>query len=91
MNQEGIDVNHQDNEGYTALMGVDHGVRQEKDVEFVRRLLELGANPNLENNEGETALSLFEEELYPEIAREFRAAERLWAGKANTRVLFQYY
>lgn len=77
LNQEGIDVNHQDNEGYTALMGVVYNF---EGVEFVRRLLELGANPNLENNEGETALSLFDEELYPEIAREFRAAERIWAG-----------
>jgi ankyrin repeat protein len=54
--QRKININVQDVDGYTALMWAsEHG-----SLDLVELLVSTGANPNLKNNRGETAISLAE-------------------------------
>ncbi|GIN69554.1 hypothetical protein J14TS2_00290 [Bacillus sp. J14TS2] len=63
-----IDINHQNNYGYTALIeavALAYGSRTYQDI--IRILLENGANPNLKDHHGKTALDYAQELNYVEM------------------------
>ena len=62
---EGVDVNIQDNEGYTALILAS----TYRHIDIVKLLLNSGANTNFQNNVGETALLLASLRGRTDIAR----------------------
>ncbi len=60
---QGLDINAQDDTGWTALMLAV----QKNNAEAVRFLLEQGANQNLRNKDKKTALDLAREQNSPEV------------------------
>lgn len=59
LNSEKVDLNHQDNQGNTALMCVASHPNVNvfcESIQIIRMLMKKGANPNIKNNENETAL-----------------------------------
>jgi ankyrin repeat protein len=63
--QQGADVNHADESGYTAL----HAAAENNHVEIVRLLLEHGANRLAKVETGETPIDYAREHGYDEVVR----------------------
>lgn len=69
--QLGMDIEHCDNEGETALV---YAV-QDDNVEALRLLLELGADPAVRDGKGDTLLQLADQKGHEAVARILRSME----------------
>lgn len=73
--QAGVDVNHVNRLGWTALIeAVVLGQGGERHQQVVQALVDAGADVNLPDVQGRTPLALAQAHGYPEIARILRRA-----------------
>ena len=67
--RRGVRINTQDHEGNTALMIV---VQRGGNAEAVKAFLDAGANPNIKNKAGKTALQIAMEKKLPAVVKLLR-------------------